>query len=99
MLGGRGAIAGLALLLPWFFVFYFPRKEAIESTRLTGLHGLEYERYRAAVPALWPVRGKYADADAARWSAARYDQNNELGTLLACAAGLVILGVLAPSSL
>jgi len=95
MLGGPVAIASIALLLGWFFGFYFPRKERSEAARLSARHGEPFERYRSAVPALWPQRRPYAQRSSARWSLARYDDNNELGTLLACCAGLLILGVVA----
>ncbi|MDH4017684.1 MAG: hypothetical protein OEV20_10115 [Actinomycetota bacterium] len=93
MLGGRSALVSLALLLPWFFGFYFPRKERIEASRLADLYGEAFERYREAVPALWPTRPAYASGDAARWSWSRYDANNELGTLLACLAGFALVGI------
>ncbi len=92
MLGGRSALIGLAVLLPWFFGSYFPRKERIEAGRLAEIYGEAFERYRRAVPALWPRGPAYAGAPAARWSWTRYDGNNELGTLLACVAGLAIVG-------
>lgn len=95
MLGGRSALAALIVLLPWFFGFYFPRKERIEAQRLSALHGEAFERYRAAVPALWPNGRAYAGRGAGRWRFARYDTNNELGTLLACCAGVLIVGVFA----
>ena len=44
----------LAILMPWFFLMYFPRKERIESERLEVLYGDEFARYRDAVPALFP---------------------------------------------
>jgi len=93
MLGGRSALVALAVLAPWFFGFYFPRKERIEAARLAAIHGEAFDRYRDAVPALWPVRGAYPARGEAGWSWARYDRNNELGTLLACLAGLLLLGV------
>lgn len=89
MLGGASAAACLVVLLPWFFLSYFPRKERIEARRLADRYGEAFERYRASVPALWPARATYAGAEDARWSWSRYDRNNELGTLLACVAGLV----------
>ena len=99
MLGGWSALVSLGVILPWFFLDYFPRKEQVEADRLQLLHGADYDRYRAAVPALWPVRGIYraetadraADADAPHWSWQRYDDNNELGTLIACLVGLAVL--------
>lgn len=91
MLGGPGTWLGLAILLPWFFVSYFPRKERVEAHRLAAIYGEAFERYRDAVPALLPARGRYPDGAATRWSWARYDGNNELGTLLACLAGLGIV--------
>ena len=83
---------GIAL----FFLYYFPYKERIESARLERFYGTPYARYRAAVPALlpsltaWrPEEGANA-ADAGAWSAGRFAENDESGTLLA-----VIVGVLA----
>jgi len=92
MLGGASAIASLAILLPWFFGSYFPRKERVEAERLGGLHGEAFARYREAVPALWPLRGAYRCGGGVRWSLERYDGNNELGTLLACLTALALLG-------
>ena len=81
------------MLLPWFFLVYFPRKERIESQRLSALYGDDYDRYRAAVPALWPALRRYEGSPRERvaWSLARYDDNNELGTLLACVLGWAAL--------
>ena len=36
-----------------FFGYYMPRKERIEPARLEALHGEEYRKYNAAVPALF----------------------------------------------
>ncbi len=99
MLGGLSAVVSLAILLPWFFGIYFPRKERIEAGRLSGLYGEAFERYRDAVPALWPMRAAYPAGAPGRpavrvgWSWARYDRNNELGTLLACLAGLTVVAL------
>ncbi len=96
MLGGASAAASLVILLPWFFGFYFPRKERVEAGRLAGLYGEAFDRYRAEVPALWPARAAYVGGSGggeSRWSWSRYDGNNELGTLLACLAGLVAVAL------
>jgi len=87
MLGGRSALVALLVWVPWFFGFYFPRKERIEGARLSSRYGETYRAYRAAVPALWPLRGAWTEAGSGRWAWSRYDENNELGTLLACALG------------
>lgn len=96
--GGWIALALLALFVPWFFLAYFPRKERVESERLELLYGAPFASYRQAVPALWPkLRGWQPPGNEApfddlerRWSPARYVDNNELGTLLALIAGLVL---------
>ena len=46
----------LGALLPFFFFYYAPYKERIESARLERRYGEAYAAYRMAVPALWPAR-------------------------------------------
>lgn len=103
ILGGLVTVAVLAFVWPWFALHYFPRKELAESMRLAALHGEAFARYRAAVPALWPRR-RSAGSDTAStgaagpppdsgWRIDRYSDNNELGTLLAIAAGLLVLSL------
>ena len=90
MAGGWWAVAVLAVLLPWFFMDYFPRKERTESERLQSIYGDAFREYRDAVPALLPRLaawrpGAGSSSAAARWSLSRYSDNNELGTLLGLA--------------
>jgi protein-S-isoprenylcysteine O-methyltransferase Ste14 len=96
--GGVLSLLLLALLMPWFFLMYFPRKERIESERLEALYGAQFVGYREAVPALFPLlrawrpatgQGEAFDDLARTWSRDRYLDNNELGTLIALVAGLV----------
>ncbi len=59
-----------------------------------------FARYRAAVPALWPRLRAWRDgldpgrddrnAPRSRWQLARYSDNNELGTLIAIGAALLL---------
>lgn len=103
LLGGAWSAIVLAVVWPWFALHYFPRKDRIESARLAALHGPAFERYHAAVPALWPrwtawrnpVReeGGAPNAGAARWRLDRYSDNNELGTLIAIVAALLLFGL------
>ncbi len=98
LLGGFWSLALLAALWPWFALGYFPRKDRLESARLAALHGEAFERYRAAVPALWPRWTPWrspvpGEGGAARWQLARYSDNNELGTLLAIAGALLLFGL------
>ena len=85
--------AGLTL----FFFYYFPYKERIESARLERFYGAPYTLYRAAVPALvpalapWRLLGEGSTASAASWSAARFTENDESGTLLAVLVGVLAL--------
>lgn len=97
--GGVLSLFLLALLMPWFFLMYFPRKERIESERLEALYGAQFAGYREAVPALFPSlrawrpatgQGEAFDDLARTWSRDRYLDNNELGTLIALVAGLVL---------
>lgn len=96
ILGGGYALALAALVWPWFALHYFPRKELSESARLAALHGDAFLDYRANVPALWPRLTAHRSAprpDDSRFRFERYSDNNELGTLLAVLAGLVVLWV------
>jgi protein-S-isoprenylcysteine O-methyltransferase Ste14 len=90
MLAGWSANLALAAVLGWFFLYYFPRKERVESARLRERYGEDYARYRSEVPALlpgWRVWPGARDASL-QWSGARYGDNNELGTLLAVVVGV-----------
>jgi protein-S-isoprenylcysteine O-methyltransferase Ste14 len=99
--GGSLSLLLLALLLPWFFLMYFPRKERVESARLEGLYGDRYASYRDEVPALFPAirawrppRESDPFDDLGRsWSSQRYIDNNELGSLIALLAGLFVFGL------
>ncbi len=84
-----------SVLLAWFFIDYFPRKERVEAERLESLYGDEYRAYRERVPALWPTLQPWRSArlSAGRWSGKVYDGNNELGTALALAVGLCLLAI------
>ncbi len=101
MLGGWWGLGVLAVFLPWFLLAYFPRKERAESARLEALYGEAFSRYRDEVPALLPRRVAWTPPSQAaaladpgrRWSLDRYSENNELGTLLALLACVVVLGV------
>lgn len=95
----------IAALWPWFALLYFPRKDRVECERLAERYGAAFEAYRDAVPALWPrwtafdprasgreesSPGEGDGAPLRSWSLARYSANNELGTLLAVVAGLLV---------
>ena len=104
-IGGVLSVVALLALWPWFGWKYFPRKESLESERLVSRYGERFERYRAAVPALWPRWTAWRDTagevasfegkavDAARWRLDRYSDNNELGTLIAVCVGALLFGL------
>jgi len=106
MLGGWPTWLTWALVLPWFFLVYFPRKEQLEGERLLARYGEVYAHYRAAVPALWPNLRPWCptphDAEKLdtthRWSLACYDRNNEHGTGLAVVLAVVGLALWAGAS-
>ena len=82
--GPRVLLVGAPLGLGFFFLYYLPRKERLESARLLERYGSAFDLYRKSVrmliPRLRPFEG--ADRDA-RWSFARVVDNDELGTTLA----------------
>jgi protein-S-isoprenylcysteine O-methyltransferase Ste14 len=92
--GGWLTLAVLSVVWPWFAFHYFPRKERSESSRLEAAYGERFVRYRSAVPALWPrLRGWHDEQTThahAAWDLGRYEDNNELGTLLALSLGVVV---------
>jgi len=97
---GPRALALVALVFaPFFFGYYFPRKDRREGERLAHRHGEAYAAWRRAVPALVPRMAAWRPASAGpgegrpRWSAARFRANDEDGALLAIALafGLVAL--------
>jgi protein-S-isoprenylcysteine O-methyltransferase Ste14 len=95
LMGGGLALWLLPIGLAFFFLYYFPYKDRIESARLERLYGEPYARYRAAVPALLPLPGAWPEAAAVsggarRWSAACFRDNDEGGTLAVVAAALVV---------
>jgi len=60
-----------------FFGYYLPRKERVEGERLLERHGEAFERYRAAVPRLFPTTSPYPETGAAGWSSERMLRNRE----------------------
>ena len=98
-----GGLAGAVVLpvgLLLFFAYYFPYKERIESARLERAYGAPYTLYRASVPALlpsftpWrPTEGGAAGDGRHAWSAARFAENDESGTLLAVVIGVAALAL------
>jgi protein-S-isoprenylcysteine O-methyltransferase Ste14 len=97
-----GGLAGWIVMpigIALFFLYYFPYKERIESARLERFYGTPYTHYRAAVPALMPAftawrppAGSEA-GDGGTWSASRFAENDESGTLLAVGLGLIALAL------
>jgi hypothetical protein len=103
---GPRALAGLVLAgLPLFFGYYLPYKERVEGARLERRFGTAAVAYRAAVPALlpsfpaWRPPARLGVRSDGAWSALRYRDNHELGTLCAALLGFALLvarGVLLP---
>lgn len=82
--------AGAPIGLVAFFLFYFPRKQRIESNRLRRRFGEDYERYARSVPSLWPrLRG--VPTDGRRWRWHRVIENSEHWTAICLALGFLSL--------
>jgi protein-S-isoprenylcysteine O-methyltransferase Ste14 len=80
-------LSWLALVAGWtlFFAYYLPRKERIEPARLRSAHGDAYERYRAAVPVLFPTTRPYPEGATTGWSSDRMLRNREHWMLVSLA--------------
>jgi len=79
----------LVLVAGWaiFFGYYLPRKERVEPARLREAHGEAYERYRRAVPALFPGWPPYeGETSRSAWSARRMLHNREHWMIVGLAA-------------
>ena len=84
MAGPRVAAVVLPLGFAFFFLYYMPRKERIESERLAATHGAAYRAYRTQVGALVPRLRAWRAAwptPPVRWSLERVRENNEQSTV------------------
>ena len=77
--------------LALFFGHYLPRKERVEPARLREAHGERYERYRRAIPALWPTARPWREQAAVAWSLRRFLANREHWMLIGLAIVTALL--------
>ena len=87
-----------ALFVLVYFGYYMPYKDRIESARLEALYGDTYRRYAAAVPRLVPRLHPYEPLAAERapekaWRSSRFADNNETGTAVVVALGVLCMVV------
>jgi protein-S-isoprenylcysteine O-methyltransferase Ste14 len=92
------ALGALVFLALFFFGYYLPYKDRIESARLESLYGDEFRRYSAAVPRLLPRLRPYVALGATpeslpTWRMARFADNNELGTAAVVGIGVIAMVV------
>jgi hypothetical protein len=102
--GTPASWVALPVGLVFFFGYYLPYKERVESSRLEARWGARFTEYRASVGAIWPRRGSFrtASCESGRWSLERIIDNDEFGATLAvglalaaiAARGLPIVGAL-----
>ncbi len=86
----------LALFVLGYFAYYMPYKNRIESARLESLYGDAFRRYVVAEPRLVPRIYAYTPLPADRtvsgsWERERFAENNEVGTALAVALGVLAM--------
>ncbi len=87
------ALVALPLGLGFFFAYYLPYKERVESERLETLYGDAYRRYRKGVRSLVPRLRPWVDIETSvRWRLSRVVANNEHSVL---AWSLLGIGVMA----
>lgn len=93
--GNPAARIALPACLVFFFGYYLPYKERVESSRLEARWGSRFTEYHAFVGPLWPRPGSWRKAprDPSNWSIERVVANDEFGVLLA--AGLALAAIAA----
>ncbi len=84
-----GSLAVLAGGYAVFFGYYLPRKERVEPARLRERHGEAFERYREAVPALFPTFRPFPETAKSGWSSDRMLRNREHWMI----AGIVLISL------
>jgi protein-S-isoprenylcysteine O-methyltransferase Ste14 len=90
--GVRVATVGVPLGLGFFFLYYLPRKESVESARLRARYGSAFDEYRSSVPQLLPQLRRFAGPTCeTAWSFARVLENDEVGTALGVSLVLAAL--------
>jgi protein-S-isoprenylcysteine O-methyltransferase Ste14 len=92
------ALALGAVFAAFYFGYYLPYKDRIESARLEALYGDAFRRYRAAVPRLIPRLRPYVPLggvpeSAAGWRGVRFADNHEAGTAVAVGVGVVAMAL------
>lgn len=72
-------------LMAFFIGYYVRRKHRVESGRLSGIYGEQYDKYEAVVPLLIPYKPPYRmpDDPEMSWDLHRVSQNSEDGTVYA----------------
>ena len=99
LMAGRGvALVVLPIGLAFYFGYYLPYKDRVESERLEALYGDSFRAYRAAVPTLLPrwTPWHMPSADPPRWQLARVLENDEqtaLAYILIATFSLLAIGV------
>ncbi|MEE8434249.1 MAG: methyltransferase [bacterium] len=97
---GTGFITPGLLIMggaPWWLIlaamafyigYYVRRKHRVESGRLSGIYGEQYDQYEALVPLLIPHKPPYRlpDTPEMSWDLHRVSQNSEDGTVYALVA-------------
>jgi len=89
--GGDRILLGAFLAI--FFLYYMPRKERREGTRLLRKFGADYARYVVSVGALVPNMRRYDVAEPARFSLRQVFRNNEHQAALSLLAAVGILAL------
>ena len=93
-----GALALAAVFGGFYFGYYLPYKDRVESARLEERYGDEFRRYAAAVPRLIPRPTPYVPLGGAAgggrdWDPARFADNGEVGVALAVSLGVATMAL------
>ena len=99
MAGRDVALVVLPIGLAFYFGYYLPYKDRVESERLDALYGDSFRAWRAAVPTLLPrwTPWRMPSADPPRWQLARVLENDEqtaLAYILLATLSLLAIGIL-----
>lgn len=96
------ALVVLPIGLAFYFGYYLPYKDRVESERLEALYGDSFRAYRAAVPTLLPrwTPWHIQSENPPRWRLSRVLENDEqtaLAYILLATCSLLAIGVIRAS--
>ena len=94
----KASLVLLGVFVSFYFGYYVPYKDRIETARLEAAYGDVFRRYAVAVPRILPRLTAYRPLSGDRvtrggWRFERFADNNEAGTAVAVLLGISAIGL------